>query len=218
MGQRSARDIQPQGHLDHALETPHRPPTCHLQVHRSFSVRGRTLHGADVLAIIRGSQPNDSQVQTSTGQTISGQLCPPSIFLHLLPVQVLPASVVVHRFGDLIPDPPDLQAPNVHAGGQVTWQHDVLAHGGTERVAWSQHRQLSLEMEKDTVNRWHRMARGELRVSAARAISRALLCPPRGPKCGIISKIKVLHLKIKVCMKKRGIVHPWRKSTNPEEL
>jgi len=32
------------------------------------------------------------------------------------------------------------------------------------------------------------------------------------PRYGIISKIEVLHLKIKVYMKKHSIVHPLRKS------
>lgn len=187
MGQRSGRDTQTYGHLDHPLETPHGPQTCHLQGHCSFSIRASIFHSADILAIIRGSQPDDSQVQTSTGETVSGQLCPSSIFLHLLCILVLSVSVAVHRFRELVPDPPDLQAPSVHAGGQVTRQHDVPPHGGMERVVWSHHSEVSLVMERDTeiaatLIYGHCMARGELGISSACSIPWALLCPPRGPK------------------------------------
>jgi len=38
------------------------------------------------------------------------------------------------------------------------------------------------------------------------------------PPCGIISKIKVLHLKIKVYMKNVALVTHWGKAQNQKEL
>uniref|UniRef100_A0A493TB17 Immunoglobulin C1-set domain-containing protein n=1 Tax=Anas platyrhynchos platyrhynchos TaxID=8840 RepID=A0A493TB17_ANAPP len=89
------------------------------------------VQGADVLAIIRGSQPRDSQVQASSRETISDQLCPPSICPHLLPVQVLPIAVVVHCLRDLPPGrpghPPALTSRTHSLSASCRWQQEAHA-------------------------------------------------------------------------------------------
>uniref|UniRef100_A0A493TEK4 Ig-like domain-containing protein n=1 Tax=Anas platyrhynchos platyrhynchos TaxID=8840 RepID=A0A493TEK4_ANAPP len=57
----------------------------------------------------------------------------------------------------MVPHPPDVQAASIPFRGQVAGQHDILPHGGSDRVAWSLHSELGWAMEKGTEKQvWHR--------------------------------------------------------------
>ncbi|XP_066842695.1 zinc finger protein 79-like [Anser cygnoides] len=66
---------------------------------------------------------------------------------------VLSIAVVVHGLRDIVPDPPDVQGASIPLRGQVAGQHDILPHGGSERLAWCHNSELGWAMEKGTERR-----------------------------------------------------------------